>query len=245
MPKISKGGLHRLPSRILCLAISMSLAATPLATLGADQKGRIEIPGVYGFLPTNSGVYTITGNAKDADGKEVKCDEWDWNAINPIGGSIRVIELSLSSPIKDHKNMYSFRTGSGEGAARVEVRCKVNGEVVSEGVALVSTKRGEKETEQSQAAPTSGSGGGGLGLGAVAIGLGLAAAAVAAAAAGSGGGGGSSSSSTDYCGSWNCGTQSQCAAVMGAFTGSRRFSSLSACQFFFQGTTFGSSCSAC
>jgi hypothetical protein len=46
-----------------------------------------------------------------------------------------------------------------------------------------------------------------------------------------------------FSGSWNC-TSSQCAAVMGAPSGTRTFTSLSACQAFFQGTTFGSSCHA-
>jgi hypothetical protein len=55
---------------------------------------------------------------------------------------------------------------------------------------------------------------------------------------GSAGGGGS----TVFSGSWNCGTQQQCAIVMGASSGCREFTSLSACQVFFSGTTFGNSC---
>jgi hypothetical protein len=54
-----------------------------------------------------------------------------------------------------------------------------------------------------------------------------------------------STSSTKYCGSWNCGSSSQCAYLMGGYSGTRTFSSMSACQYYFANTTFGSSCRSC
>jgi hypothetical protein len=75
---------------------------------------------------------------------------------------------------------------------------------------------------------------------------GFAAAALLLASCGGGGEGGgtTTTTSTVFSGSWNCGSQQQCAIVMGAASGCREFTTLSACQVFFSGTTFGSSCGA-
>ena len=45
-----------------------------------------------------------------------------------------------------------------------------------------------------------------------------------------------------YSGSWNCGSQQQCAIVMGAASGCKQFTTLASCQSFFSNTTFGNSC---
>ena len=197
---------RRLPTRILCAAICTSLAFAPLAARANTDKGTIEIPGVYGFLPLNSGAYTMKGEAKDKNGRPIACEEWDWEAINPVGGSLNVIDKSLSWPVE--KSMFSFRTGSAEGAARVEVKCRVKDRVVAEGVALVSTKRGEKQenrqAEAPQPAPAK-AGGGGMGLGGLALlGLGVAAAAAAAGGAGGSSSGGSESGGSCSTGFYRC-----------------------------------------
>lgn len=202
---------------MVCALVSVALAAAPLGAAAKEGMGRVSVPGVYGFLPLNSGPYLMNANAQDKDGKSIACDDYDWRAVNPLGGSNPVIDRSLSGP-GSMRDTFSFRTGSGEGAARVEVKCEVKGKVVAEGFVLVSTKRGEKGKETGdQPAPAqaaAGGGGGGLG-GALLIGGLVAGAAALAGAAGSGaggsssgGGGGSSSSCTA--------TYSQCCSRAGS-----------------------------
>lgn len=182
--------------RMVCMLVSVALAAAPLGAAAKEGMGRVSVPGVYGFLPLNSGPYLMNANAQDKDGKGIECDDYDWQAINPIGGSNPVINRSLSGP-GSMRDSFAFHTGSGEGAARVEVKCEVKGKVVAEGFALVSTKRGEKGKEGSdQPAPAQAAasgGGGGMG-GALLLGGLVAGAAALAGAAGSGSSGGSSSS---------------------------------------------------
>ena len=59
---------HGLAARAVCIAVSFCLASSPLVALGAE-KGRVTVPGAYGFLPLNSGPYPMTASAEDKDGK--------------------------------------------------------------------------------------------------------------------------------------------------------------------------------
>jgi hypothetical protein len=230
---------HGLSARALCLAVSFCLASTPLAAFGAE-KGRVNVPGVYGFLPLSSGPYPMSASAEDKDGKAIRCDDWDWDPHNPVAGKMRVID-KYSSGVGSLKHTFTFTTGPEEGAARVVVKCLVgrNKDIAAEGFVLVSTKRGEKREEdkdkqQAQSSPPAASGGGGNPIGNVLLigGLVAGAAAVASAAGGgSSGGSSSSSSSSGACLRWDCRGVGGCiTAYGGSNTGGFNYSSLSACQ---------------
>jgi len=210
---------HGLSARALCLAVSFCLASTPLAAFGAE-KGRVTVPGVYGFLPLNSGPYPMSASAEDKDGKAIRCDDWDWDPHNPVAGKMRVID-KYSSGVGSLKHTFTFTTGPEEGAARVVVKCLVgrNKDVAAEGFVLVSTKRGEKREEDKQQAQSSQpapSGGGGSSIGNVLLIGGLVAGAAAVAAAAGGSSGGSSSGGSGGSGGGgggggtSCGTYGQC-----------------------------------
>jgi len=224
---------HGLATRALCLVVSFCMASSPLVALGAD-KGRVTVPGVFGFLPLNSGPYPMTASAEDKDGKEIRCDDWDWDPHNPVAGKLRVID-KYSSGVGSLKHTFTFMTGSEEGAARVVVKCLVgrNKDVAAEGFVLVSTKRGEKREEDKQQAQSSkpaSSGGGGSSLGNLLLIGGLVAGAAAVAGAASGSSSDSSSSSSGACLRWDCRGVGGCITAYGSNTGGRNYSSLSACQ---------------
>lgn len=186
----------------------------------------------------------LRAHAYDASGASVSCKP-NFRAIQGVTGN------QLGNIDADGV----MEVGNGFGSAEVAASCpaelpgvEAKDFVANKGLPMMTPAQRAAEqaaaeqaaAEQAAAAEASAAGMSGAQAALIGAGLGLGVVGLVAAAVG-----GVSTKSTKYCGSWNCGSSSQCAYLMGGYSGTRTFSSMSACQYYFANTTFGSSCRSC
>lgn len=194
------------------------------SSIPGQQEGPCPIGGQEGACLTPDGM-VATGSVDGSAIVTATCTTPD----NRVLQRTKLIEIRAGAPVPPDASPYGLAanvpdapqatTGAGGGA----------------GEASASGGAGSSASDSSAAGTA-------LGVAGITAGIVAVAAALAAAAGGGGGAGSNSGSGATYAGSWDCLGQQQCAAVMGAYTGCKTFTSMVACQTYFQGTTFGNSC---
>lgn len=258
-------------NRALCAFLSLSIACSGFTTTLARAQGagactvltddpvdgcirevkldspQMSVTGQSVYVPPGTEV-TFTARAINQDGQPTGCARgWEFKVDGQVidmgsvkndtitfqtgGGSPEVAAVCKDNPSIGHAPVIVKSSVLGAPPA-ARLNPKINPDSVNASTSGVNARAAGGNASASPPGV-----GGALLLGGVVVG---AAALVGAAAAAS------NSSSAKYCGSWQC-SGSQCASVMGGWSGTKEFNSMSACQSYFNygGATFGSSCHQC